>query len=434
MNYQNFNIENKCDFMTGMFIVTKFPTVEVDKNALFTMQTDKPEFTLPFHYKKVNGDVEFTYKVGILSKLQYFSGEVSPKEYISLWQSILKPLLVCGDWFMNPQSFLLDVDYLYYDKVKKKVVYLYIPSIQKCSGLEAFNSMVTKISKIITVSDTVLENIVLRSIVNDFNLNAFLNSLNEYNAVQEQRGKLEQPVNCTNIEKQLVSNTFTDLTGAKDNAGSYHKELRSAIDEAFADEEIDSYEDIAENITTTPSGIEGSIKSENENEVESYRVFSRRSNRKKKVQKEKELQIIQPEEPLRKITVVEPVLADIHDETHEVNALLNGVGLRCVGRAELPQIIDVKITEGEIFSIGRYDSSLGKRQSSFEFDRKTKAVSRRHAIIERNINGYQIIDLSSSAGTFINKKRLPPNIPHELEAGYSVSFGNLGADYVWESN
>ncbi|MDR2599947.1 MAG: FHA domain-containing protein [Oscillospiraceae bacterium] len=434
MNYQSYEIDNKCDFMTGMSIVTKIPAIEVDKNALFTMQVDKPEFTLPFHYKKVNGDVEFTYKVGILSKLQYFAGEVSPKDYISLWQSILKPLLVCGDWFMNPHSFLLDIDYLYYDKIKKIAVYLYIPSVRKSSGLETFNSMVTKISKLFFVSDTTLENIVLRAIVNDFSPSVFLNALNEYGALQD-TDKPKQPASNMITEVFTASNILTESKSSKDSSVSYNRGLQSAIDEAFADEEIDTYEDIIDEIKgNETSDIEDSAIDMFEKEPESYKLFSRKSSRKKKPHKEFESQLISPEEPLHKISTVVAIQADTKDETQEAKTLFNGVGFRCIGRAELPQIIDVKIAEGEIFSIGRYDSSLGKQQSSFEFDRKTKAVSRRHAIIERNENGYFILDLSSSAGTYVNKKRLPPNIPHELEEGYNVSFGNLGADYVWESN
>jgi len=95
-------------------------------------------------------------------------------------------------------------------------------------------------------------------------------------------------------------------------------------------------------------------------------------------------------------------------------------------------MIGIKIEEGEIFTIGRYDAAVGGRQSSFEFDRAAKAISRRHAVIERDAEGYKIIDLASSAGTFLNGQKLPPNTPSSLEQGCHVSFGNCGADYVWE--
>ena len=111
---------------------------------------------------------------------------------------------------------------------------------------------------------------------------------------------------------------------------------------------------------------------------------------------------------------------------------MSGTWLRLVGSASLPQAIDVAIADGEVFTIGRFDTAAGRQQSSFEFEKKTKAVSRRHAAIERRMDEYSLIDLASSAGSFIDGQRIPQNTPCKLEAGCRVSFGNCGADYVWE--
>ena len=120
------------------------------------------------------------------------------------------------------------------------------------------------------------------------------------------------------------------------------------------------------------------------------------------------------------------------ESTQSTPIINNNTGLKYTGTADFPVEIKVSIGQGSMFTIGRYDATVGKQQSSFEFDRKTKAVSRRHAVIERDSSGYKIIDLSSSAGTFVNAQKLPPNTPCELLTGNRVSFGNLGADYVWE--
>jgi pSer/pThr/pTyr-binding forkhead associated (FHA) protein len=106
--------------------------------------------------------------------------------------------------------------------------------------------------------------------------------------------------------------------------------------------------------------------------------------------------------------------------------------LRYIGISDHPRLIEVSVTSGSIFTIGRFDISVGIKQSNFEFDKKTKAVSRRHSAIERNADGYSIVDLESAGGTFLNGQKLPPNAPFKLERGARVSFGNLGADYVWE--
>jgi hypothetical protein len=115
---------------------------------------------------------------------------------------------------------------------------------------------------------------------------------------------------------------------------------------------------------------------------------------------------------------------------------IQGTGVarfRYVGNQDHPRTIEVPVAENGIFTIGRFDASLGRKQSDFEFDMRTRAVSRRHAVVERSASGYSIIDLNSSAGTFIDGQKIPPNTPCTLTQGSRVTFGNAGAEYVWES-
>jgi|GEM_PF-4164299 len=105
--------------------------------------------------------------------------------------------------------------------------------------------------------------------------------------------------------------------------------------------------------------------------------------------------------------------------------------LRLVGLAGLPDTIPLIFT-GPSFVIGRFDISVGRKQCDFEFAKSTKAVSRRHAAIERAEQGTVIIDLHSRAGVFVNGNRLTPGEPYPLNHGDRISFGNAGADYVFE--
>ena len=88
--------------------------------------------------------------------------------------------------------------------------------------------------------------------------------------------------------------------------------------------------------------------------------------------------------------------------------------------------------ETEPYTIGRYDSSVGHKQCDFEFRYNAIAVSRRHAAIERLVNGYAIVDLNSCAGTFINGNRIITGEQYLIIQGDIVSFGNAGADYIFE--
>ena len=143
--------------------------------------------------------------------------------------------------------------------------------------------------------------------------------------------------------------------------------------------------------------------------------------------------------PIEPLSAKEPSVelqmgAESYDEaTQSVEAFDSVCGFRLVGSPRLPNMIRVQIEDGEVFTIGRYDATVGKQQSSFEFDRKTKAISRRHAAVKRHSDTYNLIDLSSSAGTYVDGQKLPPSTPFELMSGMRVSFGTAGADYVWEN-
>jgi len=52
-------------------------------------------------------------------------------------------------------------------------------------------------------------------------------------------------------------------------------------------------------------------------------------------------------------------------------------------------------------------------------------ISRRHAMIRRGEDGYEIVDLSSTNGSWLNDKRLIPYKPVPLASGSQLRFGLL---------
>jgi hypothetical protein len=59
-------------------------------------------------------------------------------------------------------------------------------------------------------------------------------------------------------------------------------------------------------------------------------------------------------------------------------------------------------------------------------------VSRRHALIRRTDQGYEILDLGSSNGTWMNKKRLIPDQPYLLENSALVHLGRLQIFLIYQ--
>jgi hypothetical protein len=52
-------------------------------------------------------------------------------------------------------------------------------------------------------------------------------------------------------------------------------------------------------------------------------------------------------------------------------------------------------------------------------------VSRRHAMIRRTGSGFEVIDLSSRNGTWLNAERLIPNKPYPLASGSQLRVGQM---------
>lgn len=445
-------IQSESDFLSGSSVSVRIPEDELDKKALYTIQAERPEFILPFHYRRVDGQVEFVYQIGAQSKLQYLSGNRSAREYALLWSGILTPLLECGDWFMKPYSFVLSVEYLYYDKEKKKVCYLYIPSIADCSENGSIKDMAADVARYISTADAGIENNVLRAIMKDFNPKDFLRML-------------EQSVNAVSAPAASWASPEQPASPEQDKAPSRPAQSAAREQPAARPEEAPAPEfnwiGSRESMSSSSADIVIDFPSDNksarkirEGFVSGFNSRGKRGKDVKSLRNDGTPQAAgtgsaAPDKragtPYASPSASgadgaatgpsTPAVCQSHpaaDDTQSIPITKNGCRLRLAGSVLLPPVIEVDITAGEIFTIGRFDAAVGNRQSSFEFDKKTKAVSRRHAAIERDEDKYSIIDLSSSAGTYLDGRKLPPNTPCDLSYGCRVSFGNAGCDYVWE--
>ena len=170
-----YNIESKND-LSGAMLVIRFPEEDLDKKALYTIESDQPPFLVPFSYRSVDGMAECTYRLGSRSKLQYRFGSHTVPDYVNFWTQVLQPLLDCDDWFLKPFSFVLDSRYLYADK-SGVVSYLYVPSLRDCESFDTLRTLVMELSQQNSVTDAALENKVLRSIMQDFQPKSFLTML-----------------------------------------------------------------------------------------------------------------------------------------------------------------------------------------------------------------------------------------------------------------
>lgn len=376
-------IETIIDSCMNTILRVCVPKEELDEKALQVMTEKSPPFLLPFRYEVTDTQVEFRYRVDSKSKLMHLSAQRSSEEYIRLWTNLLQPLIDYEQWSLNLYSFVLDLEYVYCSKTKDlEISYLYVPSIKNCSDHLQFKEMVTEIVQRNHVKDIAMENDVMRTLRN-FNPREFLAVLDAH------RAKQMEPETDFSMVIGTIPNVQEPEETKEDKKGFF-----GFIKGMTGKKKEETSKDI----------MGGAVK-ENAWASSSYREFEQSSENND----------------------------DMNYETTELDIDESGVPkLRYVGYGAHPRVILIEMNSNLVFTIGRFDVSVGHQQSDFEFDKKTKAVSRKHAAIELRSDGYYIVDLASAAGTYVNGRKLTANMSEKLTEGCRVSFGHAGADYIWE--
>ena len=87
----------------------------------------------------------------------------------------------------------------------------------------------------------------------------------------------------------------------------------------------------------------------------------------------------------------------------------------------------LEIPEKDDVVIGREDpvSEVFPDLDLTNYGGMEKGVSRRHAVMHRSGGGYTVEDMGSTNGTYVNRKRIQPNMPQQLQPGDEVRFGKL---------
>jgi pSer/pThr/pTyr-binding forkhead associated (FHA) protein len=68
-----------------------------------------------------------------------------------------------------------------------------------------------------------------------------------------------------------------------------------------------------------------------------------------------------------------------------------------------------------------------------DLDAFNMGISRRHAVIRRAGSGFEVVDLSSTNGTWLNAERLVPNRPYPLASGSQLRLGRVRLFVIYNS-
>lgn len=447
----NYTIEVRSDLFEGQKLVAKIPEQDIDKKALHTINNDFPSFLVPFKQQVVNGEMVFTFSPGNSVGIHYLGGSKALEEYYRFWKSLLTPLFDCSDWFLNPLSFVLQYDHIFYDRGSDIVKYLYIPSQQNCCSSEELDALARRICETYRVSDQRLENQVLRALMEKFRPKEFLNMIDETVHKTNQKGK-ETPYNSPQLEQGKVKQPYAEQRLGIFNSPSPEPEINKPSS---------SEDHVAVQVHSNDNGLAGmnwdampGKKSKKENKKESKkkekkagkeeatpqkiskesgRLFKKKGN--DKIANVEEYGAVnqaamQDRQPAKAVPVAPFNDSDMDvteiDESGPATLVRSGTGM-------YPEEISLPADAQTPFTIGRYDSSKGYRQSSFEFDGNLTSVSRRHAAIQLANDIYYITDIGSKNGTYVNDKQLPVGVAYALHDGDRISFGMSGPKYIFRS-
>jgi hypothetical protein len=88
----------------------------------------------------------------------------------------------------------------------------------------------------------------------------------------------------------------------------------------------------------------------------------------------------------------------------------------------------ITMQDAKAFILGRFSSEIQTREPLVdltELDALELGVSRVHVMIRKSKKGYEIIDMDSSNGTWLENQRLSPQRPYQLDSGDRIRIGRL---------
>lgn len=439
MDYQ---IVEKEHINEGRILTVQIPVEQLDKNALYTMEEDLPSFIIPFSYHNIDGEIEISYRMGSYMPMKYISGGKTVSEYCELFRKILQPLQSCDDWFMKPLNFVLDADRVYYHAASQSIAYLYIPTQEPCCSSNELVMMVKQLNKMFPADSADFRVKVLESF-DDFRVRGFLGMLKNEVGVQEVEEVVQKKVPVTPNPPEVPKKKSENKPETPINPDP------NLDNDDYDDDSYDDSDDLVIKIDPNKKDKRG-IKKQGKKEEKKVKKEEKpkggffggfRSKKEKNAKQEPVNRGFIKGAGGEEDTVVNHAVIEeaytrdartcIDQKTQLGNRSAGQPKLVYVGHQNMPGEIKIEATEDQVFKIGRFDISIGKKQCDFEFPQDTKAVSRRHAVIELKNGEYYIVDVGSSAGTKLDGEMLSVSRRYLLKEGMRVSFGTEGADYVF---
>lgn len=442
---------------------------QLDNIAVKVIRQDTPNFLVPLKMLEMDGEIELRYEMSDGLRLAYLPEAMSKKEFLVLFEGMVRPLVECGDWFLDYHNFYLNKNYILVGKNQTEVKFAYIPLNEQVQSDEAILDFLGEFVLHINLQDEPMYIMELYRRIKD--RGATLSGILEFISKKFDAAPSMAAAAAPKQEKHSQGGFFkrsepepaaAEPKPAKPAMPSmpFMKEKPQKVEEApkaqpqpqpqpapkaqpetFGQDNIQGdlinslfgeYEDEPKKKEKAPKkakekpaksggGLFGSIFGGSKAAEEEEPAYYGASAPVYEAPKPRR------EEP-KKAERIAPVSNSMYEEDvtiiPDANPVASSTGNKLVlqlvedGGYRFPQFVEIDMSKGYA-TVGRYDKN-GNAQSDYNFDASLSFISRRHFRIEKMGDRYSIIDLGSANGTFVNNEELIPNMPKSVGAGERI--------------
>ena len=422
---------------------------QLDSIAVKVIKQDTPDFLVPMKMLTIDGEFEVRYDLSSGMRMNYLPERMTKQEFLILLESLVKPFVICNDWFLDYHSFYLDWSYITVGDNYSNVKYSYIPNHNYKNSdvviVEFFKNFILNMN----LSDDPMFIMELFRRLNDKNASFF--TIREYIANEKKQVK-EQPkssyipkesevsepkVSEPKVSEPKVTKGWGEVLSHKEEKVEEPKKTTepsnpvfgqqdvqgNLIQNLFGEEESKKKEEQPKKKSGFSSKLLGSFLGGKKSGTENEPVPATAQKPKKSFGTSPIQQTpFETQSPVSNRMSMNP--EDITDITDTPDTNVGNTWVLCLEDSagyQVPQYIELDLKTGHA-TIGRYDKA-GSPRADYNFDASLSFISKRHLRIEKNGEMFQIIDLAAEKnGTLLNGKVLAANMAYPVVTGDTITF------------
>lgn len=454
------------NYENGILTVRVEENYEIDSMSLGMLANNEIEGIAKISFSRIDDIKIFKYEIGDYKPLsELFNGIVDLSLFISVLRSLSDTVILSSNYLVDENSFLFDLENIYFEKNGKKIKLICLPLINYSEGVKNLSETIKRVlfGSQFDYGDC---NVYFGKLVN------YLNS-NEDFSIEGLKKTLEE------IPKAQAQ-SFTINSSAKSQkeemVSAYHEQVASNSRPVETSRPTENARPIEPSkpvgtLEATPEQmryIEDALTSEESNQTENAIVekkklgfFSKKDsveNKKDKKEKRnnsKQKSAVEPsfaipganvsikdtvESRTTSANVQQPQMSTVAKAAMPIKTVAGNFGETSVlgagslgettlldncsmGAPMFPYIIRTKT--GERVEVNKPVFRIGKERSYVDyFVADNAAVSRSHANIKSENGKYFIEDTNSTNHTFVNGRMIPVNTDKELCNGDHFRLGN----------